>query len=100
MTDLKDFDEFWKEYPRRNGVRVGKVATLALFKRIPKADWAKVIIAAIHYSTSKQATEGFVRDPERFLKKDYWRDWIVVTPVDKYAQPDPPVKGKYQEWRE
>jgi len=91
MKDLKYFDkfmDFWKAYPRRHGVKVGKVATLALFKKIPKADWTKVTIAAIHYSASQQATEGFVRDPERFLKKDYWRDWVEKPKVEsKYADP-------------
>jgi len=85
----KDFDEFWQAYPRRNGVRAGKVATLALFRKIPKSDWTKVIAAATNYSASKQATEGFVRDPERFLKKDYWRDWAEKPEVEsKYAEVD------------
>jgi len=83
------FQMFWNEYPRRNGVRVGKAATLALFKKIPKADWTEVTKAAIHYSTSNQVREGYVRDPERFLKKDYWRDWVEKPEVEsRYAEVD------------
>jgi len=89
MKDLKNFDEFWQVYPRRNGVRVGKVATLALFKKIPEADWLDVTLAAINYSDSKQVTDGFARDPERFLKKDYWRDWVEKPKVEsRYAEVD------------
>jgi len=94
MTFLEDqranFDEFWQAYPRRHGVRVGKAATLALFKKIPKrSDWIKVITAAINYSASQQVIDGFARDPERFLKKDYWRDWVEKPKVEsRYAEVD------------
>jgi len=89
MKYPKDFAEFWLVYPRRHGVRVGKVATLALFIRIPKSDWNRVITAATHYSASQQVTDGFARDPERFLKKDYWRDWVEKPKVEsRYAEVD------------
>jgi len=86
---LKYFDEFWQVYPRRNGVKVGKVATMALFRKIPKSDWTEVIVAARNYSVSQQAIDGYVRDPERFLKKDYWRDWVEKPQAEsKYAEVD------------
>jgi len=87
MRNLKDFDEFWLAYPRRHGVRVGRLATLALFRKIPEDDWTKVITAATNYSTSNQVIDGYARDPERFLKKDYWRDWLDKPKAEsKYAE--------------
>ena len=70
----KQFDEFWNLYPKRNGRKVGKKNTLKLFKNIEEFDL--LIIATKNYTESKIAKDNFSRDPERFLKNDFWQDWI------------------------
>jgi hypothetical protein len=34
------------------------------------------MIAIRNYTDSKQAMDGYAKDPIRFLKKNFWRDWI------------------------
>jgi hypothetical protein len=70
------FEKFWTEYPRRNGKRVGKQATLKRFQSLPQDDWPDIIKSAINYANSQVAKNNYAKDPERFLKNDYWRDWI------------------------
>lgn len=70
------FEDFWKAYPKRNGNKVGKAKTLKLFVHLLNGDRELIIKAAENYAASKTAKEGFAKDPERFLKDDYWKDWI------------------------
>jgi hypothetical protein len=35
-----------------------------------------VIQAVKNYSLSQQAQEGYSRDAIRFLRNDFWRDWL------------------------
>jgi len=70
------FEDFWKVYPKRNGKKVGRKECLEYFKSFANRDREQVIVAAENYAKSKDAKEGFSRDPIRFLKKDFWRDWI------------------------
>jgi hypothetical protein len=70
------FEKFWTEYPRRNGKRVGKQNTLKRFQSLSEDDWTTAIKAAVNYANSQVAKNNYAKDPERFLKDDYWRDWI------------------------
>lgn len=70
------FDEFWEAYPKRNGKRIGKEKARELFNKLLPDDQKLCILAARNYGASMRAKEGFIRDPERFLKADYWREWI------------------------
>lgn len=74
-----EFEQFWKAYPvNAKGRKVGKKASLALWRKIPASDRGLLVEAATAYA--REQTE-FVRDPERFLKADYWRDF--TTPAEK-----------------
>lgn len=70
------FEDFWKAYPKRNGKKVGRKECLEYFKSFANGDRELVIIAAQNYAKSKDAKDGYARDPIRFLKKDFWKDWI------------------------
>lgn len=70
------FSRFWESYPSRNGKRVGKVATEKLFSKLDETDAPLVVSAAKNYAASKTAMDGFAKDPERFLKNEFWRDWV------------------------
>lgn len=68
------FEEFWKAYPANaKGRKRGKAEAFALWRSIPSSDRAALLAAAKNYAVEE--TE-FVRDPERFLKKDWWREWV------------------------
>lgn len=80
MSDM--FEQFWQHYPRRNGrPLVGKQACLALFSLLTEDEQAHCVQAAKQYKKASlpRADESFVpapRDPIRFLKADWWRDWV------------------------
>jgi hypothetical protein len=78
------FEEFWQVYPTRNGRRSGKANSFTLWKKIPAADRPAVLAAAENFSRSGLARDDKARDPERFLKGDWWRDW-VETPAATQA---------------
>lgn len=68
------FEEFWKAYPlNASGRKRGKKESFQIWKKIPLEDRDGVLDAAKNYA--KEQTE-FIRDPERFLKKDWWRDYV------------------------
>lgn len=71
-----DFDAFWDAYPKRNGRRAGKQSCLKLWRQLKADERALVVKAAGNYAASQAARDGFARDPERFLKASWWRDWI------------------------
>jgi hypothetical protein len=74
-----DFEDFWKAYPvNAKGRKVGKKATYGLWRKIPACDRGLLLEATAAYG--QEQTE-YVRDPERFLKADYWRDFS--TPAEK-----------------
>lgn len=71
------FDEFWKLYPRRKGRKVGKAECLEFWKtKVKEVDIPDLLIAVKNYAESDLAKRDFAKDPIRFLKKDYWRDWL------------------------
>lgn len=83
MVELKNktyvtfFDEFWKTYPSRNGKKLGKGETLKKFFQLKETDLPLILQAARNYAASEDVKNGIgIRDPKRFLKDGYWREWI------------------------
>jgi len=71
------FEKFWTLYPCRNGKRVGKNKSKKLFDKIKPKEYEQLMIATENYSKSKNASEGYAKDPERFLRDDFWKDWLT-----------------------
>lgn len=75
------FEQFWSQYPRRQGRPLtGKQTSLLLFRQLDEASQAACVQAAKHYRLASRPRPdgGFVpepRDPERFLKKGWWEAW-------------------------
>ena len=69
------FEKFWEAYPKRNNKRVGRKSTFDIFKKIPENEFDRLIQNTKNYS---QKIGDYAKDPERFLKKDYWKDWEEV----------------------
>lgn len=84
------FEQFWAAYPARNGrPKVGKGLCEAKFKELDDADQQACITAAKAYAKASKPRpdDAFVpepRDPIRFLKQDWWRDW--VQPIAQQCQ--------------
>ena len=71
------FDQFWIEYPKRNGRKVGKQQAAESFAKLSETDRTLAVRAAKHYATSQQVGEGYAKDAFRFLRSDFWRDWLT-----------------------
>ena len=110
------FEQFWSAYPARHGrPKVGKQACLLLFRDMTEAEQAECIQAAKHYAkASKPRADGsFVpepRDPIRFLKQDWWRDWVqgpavvcafrCVPACEQEGEPEQDVCSFHRAYRE
>ena len=70
------FGEFWETYPKRNGKKIGKAVTKKKFLKIKTGDLANIIVAVHNYADSQAVRDGYGRDPERFFKNDYWKEWM------------------------
>ena len=92
------FDGFWNIYPDRNGKKLYKAEAEEFFlKKIKDEDIPEVLQAARNYAVSQNVTDGIgIKDAIRFLKKNYWREWITpekVAPKGKTTPPEPTGRG-------
>ena len=68
------FEKFWAEYPPNEQRRKrGKSTTFQEWKKLSAEDRDAIVTAAATY---RREQKEFIRDPERFVKKDWWRDWL------------------------
>jgi len=72
----RGFEVFWKAYPKRNGKRVGKAATLTRWRSLALDTKHRAYAAALHYATAVEAGDTIAKDPERFLSRGYFEDWV------------------------
>jgi hypothetical protein len=78
----KGFDSFWNLYPPRNGKKLEKGVCLKMFMDLNKDDIPKILEAVKNYADSKQIKDGIgIKDPKRFIQKDFWKEWIVPETV-------------------
>lgn len=74
------FEQFWSVYPARNRRKLGKAQCKPLFEQLRDEDQELCVRAAKNYAKGCQPkADEFVpppRDPIRFLKHDWWRDWL------------------------
>lgn len=75
-THKEPFERFWKAYPARNGKKLERKETYKLYCKIKITELPLVDKAVKNYARSESAREGFARDPKRFFKNDFWRDWV------------------------
>jgi len=69
-----EFEDWWSIYPpNASGRKRGKAASHTVWKTIAGDDRQILLEATRHYAAENQE---FIRDPERFLKRDWWRDWV------------------------
>lgn len=85
------FEKFWEHYPARQGKKVGKGQAYKMWQLLSEEDQQLCCQAAKIYGEFYKRTRDpnvFVpepRDPIRFLRHDWWRDWL--TPQVDAPQP-------------
>lgn len=83
---MERFDAFWRVYPARNGRKLGKHQALTLFRKLREEQQEDCIRAAgiyAEYCTATLAPGEFrpaPRDAVRFLRNDWWMDWLEPQP--------------------
>jgi len=76
------FTKWWSIYPQRNGRKRGKQKAATLFKKIDPILWNDLKKATENYK--KETDAEFVKDPERFLRNEFWLGF--VEPPDKQSR--------------
>lgn len=77
------FETFWKVYPARNGKKLLKQEAFKKFTLLTEEEVLKVQVAAQNYAESKVVKDGYAKDAVRFLKNDYWKDWLMPEQVEE-----------------
>lgn len=86
--DPPRFAEFWAAYPKRAGLRRGRKKCVSLWRSIRASERDSVIRGAANFAKSKEAREGYARDPERWLRDQNWIDWQELP--DEAVRDGPP----------
>lgn len=83
---METFEYFWSQYPRRNGKKLGKAKAERMFMKMKPEEINEVFKALENYNRSKQVYDGFPCDAPRFLRKDYYSDWLDGAGVTQSKQ--------------
>lgn len=79
------FDAFWANYPARNRRKLGKAQCKEFYRQMSEQDQIDCVQAAKNYAKACiQTGDEFVplpRDPIRFLRNRWWRDWLSEAAV-------------------
>lgn len=77
------FDEFWNEYPKKEGK---KPAFKAFTSALKRATFEDIIAAVIRYRSSDKVSRGFVMLASRWLNEDHWEDHYQPAPDSEAAE--------------
>lgn len=69
-----EFESFWKEYPKKSG----KVKAYTYWKQLSSEECLKVMEDIPLRMSDDKWKNGFIKDPERYLKYRQWEDEIKV----------------------
>jgi hypothetical protein len=81
------WDRFWDRYPRRNGKRLHKADTLAIWRRLKYKDKAAAYEGTGHYAKACQDGLTIAMDAHRWLGKREWEEWQTPAVPDAHVEP-------------
>lgn len=73
------FDEFWKEYPRKEGK---KPAFKAFRSALSRTSFEDILAGAIAYRSTDRVKRGYIKLPATWLNEDAWEDAATVAQGD------------------
>jgi hypothetical protein len=79
----EQFDDFWRQYPKREGK---KPAFKAFTSALRRATFEDIIAGVIRYQSSDKVQRGFVMLASRWLNEDHWEDNYTPAPDTEAAQ--------------
>lgn len=70
------FQDFWDQYPHRNGAKKGKEAARKRWQAAIKARASpdQIIAGAMRYASDRQVIQGYAKDPATWLNQKGWED--------------------------
>jgi hypothetical protein len=71
----EQFDEFWKEYPRKEGK---KPAFKAFRSALSRATFEDILAGVIAYKQSDRVRRGYIKLPASWLNEDLWEDAATI----------------------
>ena len=79
------FQDFWDQYPHRNGAKKGRAKAESSYARRVKggATENEIIQGAMRYATDRQVLAGYAKDPTTWLNGECWRDDIEPAHIPK-----------------
>lgn len=72
-----EFDEFWNEYPKKEGK---KPAYKAFTSALSRATFEDILAGVIRYKASDKVTRGYIMLASRWLNEDHWTDYYAPAP--------------------
>lgn len=87
----KEFEEFWKVYPRRKGKRLGRPEAIEQFDKVPTSDLAAVMTGVKHYAEWCNGDGDPAKDAFRWLRDKRWTEW--QEPAESNSEPEPPPES-------
>ena len=74
-ASLPTFDDFLREYPERDGKKVGILRARYLWKQYDVSEQADLVAASAAYRDHCESTGRYPRDVDKFLE-GFWRDFV------------------------
>jgi len=78
-----EFDEFWNEYPKKEGK---KPAFKAFASALRRATFEDILAGVIRYKNSDRVTRGYVMLASRWLNEDHWEDHLEPSKDSEAAE--------------
>ncbi len=79
----EQFNEFWNEYPKKEGK---KPAFKAFTSALRRASFEDILAGVIRYRTSDKVLRGYVMLASRWLNEDHWTDYHAPSPDSEAAE--------------
>ena len=73
------FDDFWQQYPARDGKKLERGKALAVWKRLSKTKRSAAMTGIEHYADSGTKP----KDAHRWLRDECWTDWQTPAVPDR-----------------
>jgi hypothetical protein len=84
-----EFDNFWEQYPRRHGKKLGRGDALKQWKRLKPSEIPAVIAGVRHYADA--CARGLMaKDAFRWLRDRCWEDWQEPAQFEERPSHRPP----------
>ena len=78
-----EFDDFWREYPKKEGK---KPAFKAFTSALRRASYEDILAGVIRYKTSDKVRRGYIMLASRWLNEDHWEDYHTPSADSEAAE--------------